>query len=129
MRRLIEAAHDEAWNVLVENRDVLDDLVLKLFEKETLGGKELLEIFANVRKSPERPVWLSSERRPISDLPPIQTPNEVQGGQQRPRRCRTTASTRRPPWSRCPRAAPSTRASDAPGHQRDRPAASRGRRA
>jgi cell division protease FtsH len=77
VRRLIEAAHDEAWNVLVENRDVLDDLVQKLFEKETLGGKELLQIFANVRKSPARPIWLSSERRPISDVPPIQTPNEV----------------------------------------------------
>jgi len=61
----------------VENRDVLDDLVQKLFEKETLGGKELLQIFANVRKSPARPIWLSSERRPISDVPPIQTPNEV----------------------------------------------------
>ncbi|GAB3595919.1 ATP-dependent zinc metalloprotease FtsH [Angustibacter peucedani] len=76
VRRLIEAAHDEAWQVLVENRDVLDDLVLKLFEKETLGGPELLEIFADVRKAPERPIWLSSERRPISDLPPVQTPNE-----------------------------------------------------
>jgi cell division protease FtsH len=30
-----------------------------------------------VRKSPERPVWLSSERRPISDLPPVQSPAEV----------------------------------------------------
>ncbi|GAA4361525.1 ATP-dependent zinc metalloprotease FtsH [Angustibacter luteus] len=77
VRRLIEAAHDEAWNVLVENRDVLDDLVQKLFEKETLGGKELLQIFADVRKSPERPIWLSSERRPISNVPPILTPNEV----------------------------------------------------
>src|SRR4051794_37595894 len=77
VRRLIEAAHDEAWEILVENRDVLDRLVLALFEKETLGGKELLEIFADVRKQPQRPVWLSSERRPISDLPPILTPNEV----------------------------------------------------
>ncbi len=41
VRRLIEAAHDEAWQVLVDNRDVLDELVLQLFEKETLGGPEL----------------------------------------------------------------------------------------
>nr|WP_284291346.1 hypothetical protein [Angustibacter aerolatus] len=40
VRRLIEAAHDEAWEVLVENRDVLDNLVLALLEHETLGGKE-----------------------------------------------------------------------------------------
>jgi cell division protease FtsH len=76
VRRLIETAHDEAWHVLVENRDVLDNLVLKLFEKETLGGPELLEIFADVRKAPEREVWLSSERRPISQQPPVLTPAE-----------------------------------------------------
>ncbi len=77
VRRLIEAAHDEAWQVLVDNRDILDDLVLQLFEKETLGGPELLEVFKDVRKAPERPVWLSSERRPISELPPVLTPAEV----------------------------------------------------
>ncbi len=81
VRRLIEAAHDEAWHVLVENRDVLDNLVLKLFEKETLGGPELLEIFASVRKAPERPVWLSSERRPISMQPPVLTPAEAKAAQ------------------------------------------------
>ncbi len=77
VRRLIEAAHDEAWHVLVENRGLLDELVLKLFEKETLGGPELLEIFSNITKAPERPVWLSSERRPISQQPPVLTPNEI----------------------------------------------------
>ncbi|MGN6612264.1 MAG: ATP-dependent zinc metalloprotease FtsH [Angustibacter sp.] len=76
VRRLIEAAHDEAWQILVDNRDVLDELVLQLFDKETLGGDELLEIFKNIRKAPERPVWLSSERRPISELPPVLTPAE-----------------------------------------------------
>lgn len=77
IRRLIDAAHDEAWQVLVENRDVLDELVLKLFEKETLGAADLVEIFADVRKAPARPIWLSSERRPISDFPPVLTPNEI----------------------------------------------------
>jgi cell division protease FtsH len=77
VRRLIEAAHDEAWNVLVENRDVLDNLVLALLERETLGSKDIAEIFADVRKRPERPVWLSSERRPISDLPPVTSPIPV----------------------------------------------------
>ena len=77
VRRLIEAAHDEAWHVLVENRGLLDELVLKLFEKETLGGPELLDIFADIHKAPERPVWLSSERCPISQQPPVLTPNEI----------------------------------------------------
>ncbi|HET8616430.1 MAG TPA: ATP-dependent zinc metalloprotease FtsH [Actinomycetales bacterium] len=76
VRRLIEAAHDEAWQVLVDNRDVLDNLVMALFEKETLAGAELQEVFAHVRKAPQRPVWLSSERRPISDRPPVLTPAE-----------------------------------------------------
>ncbi|MGL5857027.1 MAG: ATP-dependent zinc metalloprotease FtsH [Angustibacter sp.] len=80
VRRLIEAAHDEAWHVLVDNRDVLDSLVLALLERETLSGKDLETIFTDVRKRPERPVWLSSERRPISDLPPVRTPAEAKAG-------------------------------------------------
>jgi cell division protease FtsH len=77
VRRLIEAAHDEAWEVLVENRDVLDELVLALFEKETLNQNDLEPIFARVRKQAPRPVWLSSDRRPISERPPVLTPSEV----------------------------------------------------
>jgi cell division protease FtsH len=76
VRRLIENAHDEAWEVLVENRGVLDELVRQLFEKETLGKDELAEVFEPVVKRPERPVWLSSDRRLVSDIPPILTPAE-----------------------------------------------------
>ena len=76
VRRLIESAHDEAWEALVENRHILDELVIALFEKETLNAAELSEIFAGVTKRPERPVWLSSERRAVSDIPPVPTPAE-----------------------------------------------------
>ena len=38
VRSLIEAAHDEAWHVLNDNRDILDRLVLELLEKETLNA-------------------------------------------------------------------------------------------
>src|SRR3712207_6573667 len=86
VRRLIEAAHDEAWEILVENRDILDQLVLALLEQETLGGRELESIFAQVRKQPERPVWLSSERRPISELPPVLTPAEERARRSEERR-------------------------------------------
>ena len=45
VRRLIEGAHDEAWHALNDNRQVLDALVLALFEKETLeqgrAGRDL----------------------------------------------------------------------------------------
>jgi cell division protease FtsH len=76
IRRLIEAAHDEAWHALNDNRDVLDHLVLELLEKETLAKTQLTDIFADVVKRPPRPVWLSSERRHVSDLPPVMTPAE-----------------------------------------------------
>src|SRR3954453_3456225 len=79
-RRLIEAAHDEAWEVLVKNRDGLDQLVLALLEEETLGGQELGRVFAEGRRQRERPVWLPSERRPISELPPVRTPAEERAG-------------------------------------------------
>jgi cell division protease FtsH len=76
VRRFVETAHDEAWEILVEHRQVLDDLVLALLERETLNKDELAVIFAPVHKRAERPIWLSSERRPISELPPVLTPAE-----------------------------------------------------
>jgi cell division protease FtsH len=79
VRRLVDAAHDEAWNALVENRDVLDRLVLELLEKETLNKDELAVVFAEVRRRPQRPVWLSSDHRAVSDIPPVLTPAERAG--------------------------------------------------
>ena len=75
--RLVETAHTEAWNVINENRDVLDELVRQLLVKETLNEKELAAIFANVKKAPKRPVWLSDERRPDSDKPPVEIPESL----------------------------------------------------
>ena len=83
VRRFIEAAHDEAWYALNDNRDVLDRLVLELLEHETLNAKELEEIFADVQRRPVRPTWLSSEDRPISAIPPVRTPAEEAAEQQR----------------------------------------------
>jgi len=77
IRRLIEAAHDEAWHALNDNRHILDALVLELLEKETLGKDQLAVLFTDIVKRPARPVWLSSDRRHVSDQPPVQTPAEV----------------------------------------------------
>lgn len=74
VRKLIESAHDEAYHVITENRDILDRLAHELLEKETLDHEQLAAIFADVKKLPERPQWLSSKKRPISDLPPIEMP-------------------------------------------------------
>jgi len=76
VRALIEHAHDEAWEILVEYRDVLDHLVLELLEKETLNAQELAEIFAPVVKRDPRQVWLSSDQRNVSERPPVLTPAE-----------------------------------------------------
>jgi cell division protease FtsH len=76
VRRFIEAAHDEAWEILVENRAVLDDLVTALLERETLNKDELAEVFRPVVKRPLRPTWLSSDRRTVSDIPPVLSPAE-----------------------------------------------------
>ena len=75
--KLVETAHTEAWTIINENRDVLDELVRQLLVKETLNEKELAAIFANVRKAPERPVWLSDDRRPDSDKPPVEIPESL----------------------------------------------------
>ncbi|GAB3574571.1 ATP-dependent zinc metalloprotease FtsH [Leifsonia lichenia] len=74
VRTLIEKAHDEAWQVINENRAVLDRLAAALLEQETLDHNQIAEIFEDVVKLPERPQWLSSDKRPISDLPPIDYP-------------------------------------------------------
>ncbi|RXR26994.1 ATP-dependent metallopeptidase FtsH/Yme1/Tma family protein [Oerskovia turbata] len=76
VRRFVEAAHDEAWEVLVQYRDVLDHLVLELLEKETLNQAELAQIFAPVVKRDPREVWLSSEQRAVSHRPPVLTDAE-----------------------------------------------------
>src|SRR5205823_8148205 len=76
VRALIERAHDEAWEILVEHRDVLDELVLRLFDKETVGKEELADIFASVEKRPVRE-FESARRRPAKDIPPVLTPNEL----------------------------------------------------
>ncbi|HEY1105131.1 MAG TPA: cell division protein FtsH, partial [Agromyces sp.] len=76
VRTLIEQAHDEAWQVLNDNRDILDKLAAELLEHETLDHNQIAEIFKDVKKLPERPLWLSSDNRPVSDLPPISFPTE-----------------------------------------------------
>lgn len=77
VRRLIENAHDEAWEILVEYRDVLDALVLELMEKETLQKEEVLRIFAPVRKRPARGTYTGYGKRLPSDKAPVLTPREL----------------------------------------------------
>ena len=76
VRALIELAHDEAWEILVEYRDVLDAIVLELMEKETISAQDLARLCAPVRKRrPVAPYNGFGKRRP-SDRPPVLTPAE-----------------------------------------------------
>ena len=75
--KLVETAHTEAWTILNENRDILDELVRQLLVKETLNEKELAEIFAPIKKAPKRTVWLSDDQRPDSDKPPVEIPESL----------------------------------------------------
>ncbi|NUS02428.1 MAG: cell division protein FtsH, partial [Nonomuraea sp.] len=76
VRRMIETAHDQAWDILVEYRDVLDNLVLELMEKETLSREMVLQIFQPVVVREHRPSYAGYGKRLPSDRPPILTPKE-----------------------------------------------------
>ncbi|ANN14706.1 cell division protein FtsH [Amycolatopsis orientalis] len=77
VRKLIETAHTEAWHVLSTYRDVLDELVIELLEKETLTRKDLERIFATVEKRPHITIFNEFGERKPSDKPPIKTPGEL----------------------------------------------------
>ncbi|NUT71480.1 ATP-dependent zinc metalloprotease FtsH [Pseudarthrobacter sp. C4D7] len=76
VRRLIEQAHDEAYEILTENRDILDFLALELLERETLNQAEIADIFRDVRKRDFREVWLSKETRPVQLAGPVESRQE-----------------------------------------------------
>ncbi|MFC6879703.1 MULTISPECIES: ATP-dependent zinc metalloprotease FtsH [Actinomadura] len=77
VRRYIEAAHDAAWEILVEYRDVLDDLVVNLMEKETLSKDQVLRIFSPIQKRPLQNSYTGYGKRLPSDRPPVLTPKEL----------------------------------------------------
>ncbi|HET7783812.1 MULTISPECIES: ATP-dependent zinc metalloprotease FtsH [Micrococcaceae] len=76
VRRLIDQAHDEAYAILTENRDVLDRLALELLERETLNQAEIADIFRDIRKRDFREVWLSKESRPVQMAGPVESRQE-----------------------------------------------------
>jgi cell division protease FtsH len=77
VRKLIEAAHTEAWDILNTYRDVLDDLVVELLDKETLTRRDLERIFGSVEKRPRITAFNDFGERTPSDKPPIKTKAEL----------------------------------------------------
>ena len=74
VRTLIENAHQEAFDILVANRSILDEMVLELLDRETLNKEEIEEIFAKVTSWPRRPAWTGSVHRIPSSQPPVAIP-------------------------------------------------------
>jgi cell division protease FtsH len=76
VRALIELAHDEAWEILVEYRDVLDNIVLELIEKETISQADMARLCARVQKRPPMAPYNGFGKRQPSTEPPVLTPAE-----------------------------------------------------
>jgi cell division protease FtsH len=72
--KLIGNAHQEAYEVLRENREVLDDLVRALFEKETLDREAVAAVFQPLKLWPKRPAWTGSDKREPDTRPPVTPP-------------------------------------------------------
>ena len=95
IRKLIEKAHHEAYEILEANRTILDEMVLQLLEKETLNKEEIAEIFAKVTAWPKRPAWTGSAMRIPSTKPPVDIPERVvaEDAPKKPRRVKKSTSS------------------------------------
>jgi cell division protease FtsH len=77
IRTLIENAHQEAFDILVANRKILDEMVIELLEKETLNKDEIAAIFKKVKKVTARAAWTGSANRVPSSQPPVDVPERI----------------------------------------------------
>ena len=121
-KKFLAVAHQEAFDILAENRDVLDALVLALLDKETLDKAEVAEVFRRSggarsgRPGPGRPPGSRrrcrrsrSPRRSAGGPPTAPTAplprRSVRAAPSSPRRGRAVTSTaarsRRRPTDRC----------------------------
>ncbi len=71
IREMVENAHQEAFDILVANRETLDRMVEELLESETLNKEEIERIFKKVKKVKPRAAWTGSQQRVPSNLPPV----------------------------------------------------------
>jgi cell division protease FtsH len=95
IKSMIEGAHQEAYEILVENRSILDALVEELLEKETLHKEEIEVIFKHVASRPKRPAWTGSSQRQPSRIPPVALKprnNQNHGVEEKPKRKKKAAA-------------------------------------
>ncbi len=71
---LLHNAHQEAFDTLKLNREVLDELVRQLFEHETLDRAAVDRIFEPLTRRAPRGPWTGSPNRQPSEIPPVTPP-------------------------------------------------------
>ncbi|MCW2786898.1 MAG: rane protease FtsH catalytic subunit [Marmoricola sp.] len=79
-KKFLQTAHQEAFDILEENRDVLDALVLELLEKETLDKAQVAQVFEPLRRRSARPAWTGSPDRTPSTIPAVSVPKSASNG-------------------------------------------------
>jgi cell division protease FtsH len=95
IRKLIENAHQEAYDILVANREIMDAMVVRLLEVETLNKEEIAAIFKKVRMVSNRPAWTGSVNRVPSSQAPVAIPARVNVDpvvEKKPRRVKKSSS-------------------------------------
>ena len=126
-KKLLTTAHQEAFDILEENRDVLDSLVLELLDKETLDKEQIAAVFIPLRRALRAagvdrvagpaPVDTSrrsrSPRRSATARPPTGSPTPT---------APTAASPRRAPARSSPRPVPAATSTAIPSLGGDPPA-------
>ena len=95
IRKLIENAHQEAYDILVANREIMDAMVVRLLEVETLNKEEIAAIFKKVKMVSNRPAWTGSVNRVPSSQAPVAIPARVNVDpvvEKKPRRVKKSSS-------------------------------------
>ena len=69
MSQLVDAAHDEAWEILSIHRSVLDRLAEALIEHETVDGQMLDEILEGIGGAAPDTPGEATQRPPSTPAP------------------------------------------------------------
>jgi cell division protease FtsH len=70
IRRLVDEAHKEAWEILTLHRATVDKIVESLLEKETVEKDELQALLKPIGKRAARAIWNGQKRVGASALAP-----------------------------------------------------------
>lgn len=74
---ILKESYEQAKQMLSENRELMDKLAAFLIERETITGKEFMEIFRREKGLPE-PEEKKKDAEPGQTVPEIKFPKEVQ---------------------------------------------------